>query len=133
MAADYQVRSVIVCDDVRREGNGKELLIGVYPSAITLPAIPTVMPALCVRMEVVAKKLRYKIASCAIFGPDKKQIVKIDGPDPVFVNTDFPAALGFQFTNFPASLAGEYEIHFGMDKALELISNFWINAAPTAP
>lgn len=31
---------VLVCDDIRQEGNGKHLLIGVYSSAIIVPDFP---------------------------------------------------------------------------------------------
>lgn len=31
----------LICDDVRREDNGKELLIGVYSAGITVPLLPT--------------------------------------------------------------------------------------------
>ena len=32
--------TAILCDDVRREGNGKELLIGVYTGQVLLPEMP---------------------------------------------------------------------------------------------
>lgn len=38
--AKVRFEGVIVCDDVRREDNGKEILIGVYSGDITLPRLP---------------------------------------------------------------------------------------------
>lgn len=35
--------NVIFCDDIRRESNGKEILIGVYSSDILIPSVPTVL------------------------------------------------------------------------------------------
>ena len=33
-------QAIIVCDDIRRESNGKDILIGVYSSGITFAALP---------------------------------------------------------------------------------------------
>lgn len=35
-----EVKHVIVCDDIRREDNGKEILIGVYSGGIVVPSFP---------------------------------------------------------------------------------------------
>jgi len=32
--------SAIFCDDIRREDNGKELLIGVYSGSLQVPILP---------------------------------------------------------------------------------------------
>jgi hypothetical protein len=36
-----EITSVIVCDDIRREDNGKLLLLGVYVGDILLPSFPS--------------------------------------------------------------------------------------------
>lgn len=36
----FEVETVVVCDDIRQEKNGKWLLIGVYGSDILVPAFP---------------------------------------------------------------------------------------------
>ncbi len=38
--AKLTVKQFIVCDDVRREATGKEILIGVYGSGISVPSFP---------------------------------------------------------------------------------------------
>lgn len=40
-----EFRSVIVCDDIRKEVTGKEILIGVYSGEIVLPSFPNWFPA----------------------------------------------------------------------------------------
>jgi hypothetical protein len=40
MNAPLEIRSVVVCDDVRRESNGKALIIGAYVGDIVLPSVP---------------------------------------------------------------------------------------------
>jgi len=38
--SDFQFNAVLVCDDVRKEQNNKEILIGVYGSDIHVSALP---------------------------------------------------------------------------------------------
>lgn len=40
-----EFRTVIVCDDIRKEVTGKEILIGVYSGEIVLPSFPSWFPA----------------------------------------------------------------------------------------
>ena len=40
MPASLHVSSCIICDDVRTEIDGKQILIGVYPVGISLPQVP---------------------------------------------------------------------------------------------
>jgi hypothetical protein len=48
---DVEIVSIVVCDDVRREENGKEILIGVYGSDIILDRFPgLVAPVFWVQM-----------------------------------------------------------------------------------
>ena len=44
MKEKVRVRYGIVCDDARREDNGKIILIGIYGSNIVLQKIPAVLP-----------------------------------------------------------------------------------------
>ncbi|MCK9552252.1 hypothetical protein [Aquamicrobium sp.] len=43
MRAD--ISTVIICDDVRKELSGKDILIGVYSGTVNVPAYPTTFPA----------------------------------------------------------------------------------------
>lgn len=41
MPRAFDVETVVVCDFIRHEGNGKDILIGVYGSGIRVAALPT--------------------------------------------------------------------------------------------
>jgi hypothetical protein len=41
--ATARVIAALVCDDVRKEDNGKEILIGVYTGGIVVPAMPAAL------------------------------------------------------------------------------------------
>lgn len=50
---DMKILSALICDDVRREDNGKEILIGVYSGSILIPTIPAnIMLTAWINMEV---------------------------------------------------------------------------------
>ena len=40
MPPDPKIETVLVCDDVRRELSGKDILIGVYSGGIGIPTLP---------------------------------------------------------------------------------------------
>jgi hypothetical protein len=37
------IKTVVICDDVRRELNNKEILIGVYSGSVTVPSYPALI------------------------------------------------------------------------------------------
>lgn len=37
---DFAIKTALVCDDIRREDNGKQILIGVYNDKILVPQFP---------------------------------------------------------------------------------------------
>ena len=39
----FKIESVLVCDDIRQEKNGKMILIGVYTGSIVVPTIPAAL------------------------------------------------------------------------------------------
>jgi len=43
----------IFCDDIRQEAGAKQTLVGIYRDQLQLPAIPVVLPRLCVVVDVV--------------------------------------------------------------------------------
>ncbi len=56
--ADFSLNAVIICDDVRREISQKDILVGVYGSAIVVSTLPThINLAFWIEMEVHKKGL----------------------------------------------------------------------------
>ena len=39
-----KIQSVIICDDIRKEITGKDILIGVYAGGINVPSYPVTLP-----------------------------------------------------------------------------------------
>lgn len=126
MAGDkeYQVKSIIVCDDVRREDNGKEILIGVYTDTIvTVKEPPIVLPKLCIRIQLSTKKSEFKNVSCKIISPSRKEIFSGNSPMKI-ENPDDPTIVTLAFSPAPLPMAGVYSIRFGMDVEPRKIGQF---------
>lgn len=51
---EFDVLNSLACDDARREMNGKEILIGVYPGNITVLTLPATINC-CFWMEILPK------------------------------------------------------------------------------
>jgi len=56
MPDDKIASSVVICDDIRQETNGKQILIGVYGNVILVPSMPFSI-ALCVWIEYSPKEV----------------------------------------------------------------------------
>lgn len=51
---NFEISAVVICDDVRKEASGKDILIGVYGGGILVPSFPVAIPV-AVWMEIVPK------------------------------------------------------------------------------
>jgi hypothetical protein len=54
--ADPEIAATVICDDVRQEVNGKQIIIGVYGNRIVVSSMPFGIP-ISIWMEFDAKKL----------------------------------------------------------------------------
>ena len=53
--SDFEIGYVLLCDDVRKEITGKDILIGVYTSGINVSQLPAVVN-LATWLEIIPKK-----------------------------------------------------------------------------
>jgi hypothetical protein len=73
--AELSFRAVIVCDDVRREDNGKEILIGVYSSHILVSVFPANLRLFFYTMLSADESGDYKF-SMRLIGPNGVQLIQ---------------------------------------------------------
>ncbi|TIP70339.1 MAG: hypothetical protein E5X53_28280 [Mesorhizobium sp.] len=97
--------AVILCDDVRKEITGKDILIGVYSGTINVPAYPVVVPAsLWIELEPDA-------AGTILF---RVRMESPSGNPPVEINTNIEviekSTAVFVVTGVPLSLERDGEI-----------------------
>ncbi len=103
-----RVRSLLVCEDIRREDNGKEMLLGVFSGIIAAPKLPLKLPRIGFRIE--AQSPSGAIAGpteVLIFGPDRKLAIKVDGDLPPMPTLRPNDPFSFSFTVGPVTIERE--------------------------
>jgi hypothetical protein len=107
---DFEIVNTIICDDVRREDNGKEILIGIYGSAMLVSKFPAaVSPVLWMQVRPMKSgelrfSIRLKNEADAVFH-------EISGG----VNVDAPGEMGAVSTPpAPIQVNAEMQLVFEM-------------------
>lgn len=119
----FKVTSVIICDDIRREDNGKELLIGVYTGLIlTAQAPPLVMAQLCVRIGFVADFLKSDFI-IELRAPNGKNLITGTGEFIVERRGD-PGVFSVPIPNVTLPSTGIYSIRFGLGSPPRKVGEF---------
>jgi hypothetical protein len=126
MTEPLRVRSVLICDDVRQEKNGKEILIGVYRDVIVVKDIPYVMPGVFFWIStgpakaVVGKRFGFKVTDPAN-NAIAKSIGMVSGPSE---HPEEPYVIRIRIENLVLTQAGKYAIFFGEPGHEDQVSSF---------
>jgi|GEM_PF-3543873 len=129
MAKDYKVESLMICDDVRSEANGKEIIIGLYKDEIIFDSLPAMLPTLAFRVAVrVAKQISGNMV-LEVSGPDKKALLRHEVDRHVY---DAGKLFGMvvHMSQVPFDTAGEYGVWFGINRKPEKIGTFTVRQGP---
>lgn len=107
-----KVRYVIVCEDVRQENNGKEILIGVYGDSIRLSRTPTTMRSLAFKI-IIDGIGRDKIPFNFVFEtPSKSKLIEFK-EELAVEDPSRPGRLTLGFEGVQLYETGEYRIKIG--------------------
>src|ERR1700722_1974046 len=77
--AELQILNTLVCDDVRLENNGKEILIGVYNGTVIVDSVPTLLPTFSIRILLKPTEIREYNVHGAIIGPSGLAVAQFSG------------------------------------------------------
>lgn len=74
------INSFIICDDVRREDNGKEIIIGAYNDAVLFNSpLPGVLTKFCVRVKYLPHAAGEVDVAYEVLSPSKQQFMQGGG------------------------------------------------------
>lgn len=122
-SSDYEVKSVILCDDVRREDSSKDILIGVYNDVIAVDSVPALLPLISVRFLLKVLRTGVIKVEGAITQPDGTDIVQFGG-DLAVVTTRFLGVMSFRAVPMVFNALGRYEIKAGPSNSRDVVSVF---------
>lgn len=129
MATTHKLVSLIMCDDCRREDNGKEILIGTYAGSMISPVIPFILPTFALRFEIIPKQSEYKAAVAIMKNPRGEDVFRVEGALGIS-RPEFAASFFYKVQGLMILMAGEYKIYLGLDEEPEEIASLLIINEP---
>src|SRR5665213_798264 len=114
MPEHYSVQYFMVCDDVRVERSGKEIIIGVYNDTLISSVFPFMMPQICFRVSVRHTKL-LDTFSVALKRPDGENLFSHTGKI-THQNILEQTVLNIQLGGFQFPVPGRYTFWLGLDQ-----------------
>jgi hypothetical protein len=130
MTKEYSLICAIICDDVRKEDNGKDILIGVYGD-MSVDRMPAVLPTMGLHFQARIEKTRFDKVEASIKNPDGQPLVKLNGTLE-FSNTKSVATFNFKFGPVLLAKTGNYEIYLGMDDEPTLVRTLKVSTPESA-
>jgi len=127
---EYLIQAVHVCDDVRREDTGKEILIGVYNRAIVVEAFPVKLAQLVVHLHIEmisqsAKEIRFRIV-------DETGKERAAGRHPISrIPLDQNLVFKFQVQNVTFAEQTDLDIQCSIDRVPETVVRLTVRAFST--
>src|ERR1700751_2643871 len=102
------IRSSVICDDIRQEIGGKMILIGTY-SAISVPFFPFKFSTFGIYIEATPQNLNYQRGRIAMFDPNAKVLAVAEGPY-AFNVVGVPGITWARFADITFEVPGEHRI-----------------------
>ncbi len=128
---NYQLFSVIVCDDIRTEVTGKQSINGIYDGEMLVAEFPALIPKVSFRIAIRttkrAKKLKIVVESAT------QKLISYDGDFPKPKLGLDPHNVAFAFAASPALFpsAETYKIKLGIDGPAKAVGEFIVRLPKT--
>jgi len=123
----HKVVSVIVCDDIRREMSGKEILIGVYNNVAISGIFPIVFPQLFFRITAELLDPNSKTFTFQIEQESTgTAVMNVTGNVPVKEDDDTSYLFGASLQGFVANQPMTLLIRLGIDGDPDTVGKFLI-------
>ncbi|SRR6266567_5400027 len=122
----FNVRSVLLCDEVREEVGGKQLIIGAYAGVTLLQFVPFFVSKITLRFEINVSRSHFDHVECTILRPNGSIFTHEIKPsfDARFPN--FPTSIVFVLSGLNFEYVGNYAVLLAMDGAPERVGDFTI-------
>lgn len=119
MKLSPDLQSCLLCDDVRREHNGKFILIGLFDS-LAVPELPMTYPRMCMTTRWCSGQGEYT-QHTKILKPDRNTVLLEGKPIPVRLQDELHTTTNVEFfLNVKFEEAGVYWVEVSLDETLKL-------------
>lgn len=126
------LQSCLLCDDVRREHNGKFILIGLFDS-LGVPKLPVTYPRLCLATRWCSGEGDFTQSS-RILKTDRATTLVEGKSIPVRLENDLHTATNVEFfMNVTFEEAGVYWVEIFLDDQLKISYPLRVTQLPTPP
>jgi hypothetical protein len=129
MPTTYRLVSLIICDDCRREDNGKDIIIGTYTGAMISPTLPVILPTFVLRFEIIPHQREYQRTIAFMRSPRGDEMFRVEGAL-IISRPDFGASFFYKVSPLMITVPGDHTIHLGLDEEPEQIAVFKILQEP---
>jgi hypothetical protein len=123
MASKAKFTSLLVCDDCRKEDNGKDIAIGIYTGSLLFVSFPAMVPYMAFRFEVIPVQKEYGNIQVVLQKEDGKEILRIQG-GAVFSSINEPGSFFFKVGPVAFENEGTFKVLLGMDEDPEEVAHF---------
>jgi hypothetical protein len=128
----YKLAYVLMCDDVRQEINGKEILIGVYNDVMLLNSFPAIFAKLIFR--VVIRKTKEKSTlntfTMRLTSPDSKTLVDYSSSVEQVKQSETLVIFNIALQGVAIAAPGRYTLFFGIDEKPREVWSFEARTHP---
>lgn len=125
MREAFRCRNVLICDEIREEVGGKQLIIGAYSGVILIPFLPFFAPKITVRFEIKVAKAHYDHAECTVLRPNGS-IFYHDARTFDLRYPEFSTTIVFVLGGLTFEHTGDYTMLLAMDSAPMAVGDFSI-------
>lgn len=126
MPTTYKFVSLVMCDDCRREDNGREILIGTYAGGIASTVVPFILPTFALRFEIIPMQKEYRKMVATMKNPKDEDVFRAEGIGLQIERPQFPASFFFKVSPLMIAMTGEYKVFLGMDEEPEQVATLTI-------
>lgn len=120
----WKPKYVIVCDEVRFENNGKEIILGVYSDGVIVPSVPISLKVMTFRIVVDVDGRAFETVSFELRGTEGNVGAHISGDAPATLVGQKEGKFLFELPGITLQSEGTKTIWFSLDSNLEQVGEF---------
>lgn len=122
----------LLCDMIRREDNGKLIIVGLYTPDIIVPAVPVTLPMLSFLFKWNLTLGSLRAGAIAVKGPAGQEITRFPIEENTFGEAHQTGVLAFGISPFGIEKSGTFTLVYHVGDRSKTLSSFRVILQQTA-